>query len=268
MHSKNLPNFHTTGFEHKITLVNQKWSEYNKFVYASNELFEVALSMSQNDTDAFFLISSDTIPVKPFDELYQAFSNPKTSICYAPTSAWLKINDHAYIPKTHSWFAFNKADVKQISAASKSFPAFHDIFTPYQNEAKSIHCWEEYYYPVATVKGALGGTFDPINASAWNLDFPVNKEQGKCVMYVWWADYGSESPFVAEGIPRLTERETKGAQMLVITPESLLKALRKSSGFYFMRKIRGDISANYVELSNGTHLSIFDGVRHVGLYDT
>ena len=114
MHVKNFPDFNMHGFDHKITLVNQKWTAYCKFTNASNELIDVALSMSQNDHDAFFLISSDSLPVKSFNEIYQVFSNPgfKSKICYAPTSEWAKINESAYLPKSHSWFAFNKEVVK------------------------------------------------------------------------------------------------------------------------------------------------------------
>ena len=130
MHVKNLPEFHTSGFEHKIILVNQKYSKYRKTVYPGNELFETALSASQNDGDSFILISSDTIPLKPFNEIYDAFSKQFDShLCYSPTDQWLRFHSNAFVPKTHSWFIINKSDVKKIVIASKIAPAnFFPLF--------------------------------------------------------------------------------------------------------------------------------------------
>ncbi len=94
-------------------------------------------------------------------------------------------------------------------------------------------------------------------------------------MYVWWPDYSDDSPFLADGIPRLTERETHGHQAIVINSENLLRKLKKSK-FLFMRKVRdepkydrgrGEIYDTYVEMSNGTHFSLFDAIKYIGLYD-
>ena len=162
----------------------------------------------------------------------------------------------------------NKSDVKKIVIASHKYPIYYDIFTPYQKELEKITCWEEMYYPSAIHMEMLGALFDPAKSSdEWGLTFPSAKIQGSCFMYVWWDGYPDDSPFLSEGIPKLTVRETKGTQMIVITPEILLRKLRNSSNFYFIRKMRGDISTNYVELANGTHLTLFEGVKYVGLYD-
>lgn len=268
MHVKNLPAFHPTGFEHKITFVNQRWNLYFKLVYPANELFVTALHYSRNDLDVFFIISSDALPVKPFNEIYHSFSKPFNSHqCYSPTNEWFKISSSAYIPKTHFWSIMNKTDVQKIASASFKYPNYFDIFSPYLEDALKMHCWEEFYYPSAINKETLGATFDPMNSSKWGLTFPSGKIQGSCPMFVWWVDYPDGSPFVSEGIPRLTTRETKGAQMIVITPETLLRQLRKSSNFYFLRKMRGDIPTNFVELANGTHITLLQGIVYVGLYD-
>jgi hypothetical protein len=110
MHVKNLRKYHPNSFEQKITLVDQKWTEYCKITNASNELVDAALSMSNSDDDVFFLISADTIPVKSFNELFQIFSNPgfKSRLCYSPTDQWKMIKENIYLPKVHSWFVFNK----------------------------------------------------------------------------------------------------------------------------------------------------------------
>jgi hypothetical protein len=267
MHAKNLPTFHASGFEHKITLVNQKYNEYFKLVYPANELFETALNTSQNYGDAFILISSDSIPVKPFNEIYEAFSKPFDSHqCISPTEQWHRFNENAYVPKTHFWSIMNKSDVQKIAAVSHKFPEYSDLFYPYNKQVSSI--WEESYYPSAIHMGTAGtAVFDPAKSSEWGINFPSTKIQGSCPMYVWWDNYPADSPFVSEGIPRITERETKGAQTIVITPENLLRKLRKSSNFYFIRKMRGEIPTNYVELANGTHLTLYEGVKYVGLYD-
>lgn len=88
-------------------------------------------------------------------------------------------------------------------------------------------------------------------------------------MYVWWPNYvRDKSPFLSSDIVQLTERETHGSQMIIITPMELLFSLKKSPNFMFARKFRSDLPGHIVEAENKTRsVPLAVAVDHYRFYD-
>ena len=94
------------------------------------------------------------------------------------------------------------------------------------------HCDEEFWHHLF-----LFSRFDVNNRHLRfkNLIFPHDLEQGLCTMYVHWPNYHPKSVFRSE-IISLKTTEVEG-QHIIRAPLKLLSQLRKSSSFFFIRKL-------------------------------
>jgi len=249
-----------------ITLISKFYSAYGKSSHAMNGLFEAGLNASYHERDAFLLISSDTIPIKPFSTIYDHYclSDRPSKLCVAPTDQWFELSSGLFAVKTHNWIALNKSDALNAVRTQKKYPKFVDVFAPYTKNVNLIqngYSWEELWFFTA-----LYGPFNKSSPSS-NLVYPFKSEQGICGLYAWWEDYLPESPFLSENIPKLTTYHTKGNQMLSLVPYNFLTALKQSKNFHFIRKIRDDEHHGHgVIMANGSTISMYNAILELNIY--
>ena len=85
----------------QIPYVDKVESHYSKASGVMNALFAAGLNKSNNDNDMFFIISSDAIPVKPFNEIYRDFCEKGvrhvSQICIAPSNQWFPISKDSLV---------------------------------------------------------------------------------------------------------------------------------------------------------------------------
>ena len=101
------------------------------------------------------------------------------------------------------------------------------------------------------------------------LQYPSERDQGYCIMYVWWPDYKRDvSVFASNGIPDLSERnmEPTSQQTFRQVPVSLLTALKASPTFLFARKIHTHRENHGALREDGSVIPLLQAIEELQLY--
>jgi hypothetical protein len=167
-----------------VTLVENTRSAYCDLAGVMNWMYDKALIASHNDRDSFVSLSGNSLPVKPFQEIYHklCIMRPVSFLCVSPTEEWAEVADNLYIPKTHQWVILNRTDAaRSVSQYHKHLNKSRDgpiLASPSHQGFQG--CSEEYWF-VSAISGPVNTT-----SSSSIYQYPSKVEQGCCTMYVWW----------------------------------------------------------------------------------
>mmetsp|Transcript_71657 Transcript_71657/g.131209 ORF Transcript_71657/g.131209 Transcript_71657/m.131209 type:complete len:397 (-) Transcript_71657:39-1229(-) len=258
---------------HIVPTVPSKWCE--DLVSPMDALLQAALSTSSasTDVDSFTFVSDTTVPVKPFQTIWQRMTLDRangSSFCISPRH-WWGVSDlnRSIVVKHQQWLTLSRAHANRVVAnrdkmrnlvqvTSPEDFILGDYLTPYYQKtlgkflprARLNGCLDEYLY-FALVYGfvdnqsavalpgssAAGFTGNPLNIT----EAGAQEYQGQCDTLSFFG-YGSDFKQVAgeleaDGLTQLelswSEKHPASFQTLSNTS---LKVLRRSK-FLFARKI-------------------------------
>lgn len=241
---------------------------------AMNSMLIEALSSSSvpHNEDRFMFLSSDFVPVKPLTEMFEWFfggdshthHRPKSSFCIAPSKDW-EINSADsthHIVKHHQWIVLSRVDAAIVTDKHDAQFHFNERYSLlHEFDFDNRRCLDEYWYYAALFGEIVfsnpessGLSSDTGSAAAGqsetgSLNLHSDVEQGVCHTYTFDDSYKPASPFV-KGIRIGQGNHIKNSILYNPTLE-FLQDLRKSSDFFFLRRIHSEDSNTHVRTEGG-----------------
>jgi len=250
------------------------------------QLLQAATAESTSPGDKFAFISDETLPVKPFTEIYSSLTASRTSdFCIAPSMSWGTMSNAqgeiAKIVKHSQWFVLNRehADIMiERWPVAKSNPRFWTVpLWPQETGAAALVprnlslCTDE-WTPMALVYGMiLGGQEEEAKLPEFNSDkIELRGKQiersshGVCRTFVSWGrNTPGTTPEVLEildapgiKVSCMDSCTTSHPALIEEITDDGLSRLRRSP-FLFARKIQ----INVVSQTQFRRLILDGGVR-------
>lgn len=216
-----------------FSLIPQYPSVYCKdLVTPMRGLIKAAVNSSTNSKDYFLFLSSDSIPLKPFTEIYRGIitytARQHSRFCICPTDHWL---DNKV--KTHQWVGLTRSDAIVLDATT---------IPVWINDTRA--CIDEYWIYFVVRGNAT------VAVPSQGITLPSTVSQGDCYLYTWWWFY------VPDDIHRIgmAHKDMSVTKKHVVTniKTTYLSYLRNHPSFLFLRKVHGKDSNVFIPETNST----------------
>lgn len=205
------------------------------------------LLLHHSPDDKFLVLSSDSIPVKPFGELYNSIfpsrrvHNPESWFCLFPPSDWEKhaADQNRRLVRHQEWVVLSHA---HALASVDQYAAFHGRIRdnyPRVHNCSSTHpkFLQEYWHYYA-----IFGDVEVNNDDGSAVKQPVQQRRSNC----FWYD-SSTAPANTQ-----TDGVAVKDGVIVNTTMTWLTALRNQSSFFFARQVGSDAAGASVTVQMPT----------------